>query len=420
MRRMLSVLCCTMLLMTSCISLRDAQTPVCETTLRETDTNIETDAPKLVETEKIAEKEVDEPPLDFPPVEPEPEDPYADVDISFLGIGDVLVHPNIYMDAGYRGYEGKEYDFLPMFSDVAGYIADADITFVNQETVMAGAAYGYSGYPCFNAPQQLGIDLCTLGFDIVNIANNHMLDMGTTGLADTMSFWKSQPTLMVGAYDDEADAANIRILTRDNINIAVLSYTYGTNGIVKDASSPIVIPYIDDARITSDLAAAREAADFVLVSMHWGVENTYTPSEEQRRLAKLLADGGADAIIGHHSHCLQPIEWIDTDRGRTICVYSLGNFVSGMAAPMNHVGGMFTFRITGDGAGGLCVTDPILIPTVFYFGMDYFNTHVYLLEDYTDSIAASHGVGIDGYTLTPAKAREIVTDVIDGEFLRLQ
>ncbi|MGN1346221.1 MAG: CapA family protein, partial [Eubacteriales bacterium] len=192
-----------------------------------------------------------------------------------------------------------------------------------------------------------------------------------------------------------------------------------TNGLVKSASSPIVIPYLDDERILSDLEAAREAADFVLVSVHWGIENTFTPTDEQRRLAVLFAENGADAIIGHHSHCLQPIEWIETERGRVICVYSLGNFFSGMAWPMNQVGGMFTFHIVGDGNGGLCVADPVFLPTVFYYGMDWFDTHIYLLDNYTDEIAAKHGVGMTGATLRPDEARQMVTDVIADEFLRL-
>lgn len=359
----------------------------------------------------------EEPAADTEPIVEEPEDPYSDVDISFLAAGDGLVHPNIYLDAQLRGNAEKEYDFLPMLADVREYIEAADIAFINQETVMAGEEYGYSGYPMFNCPRQLGLDLVATGFDIINIANNHMLDMGTAGLADTMDFWNSQPVTLLGAFSDEEDAGEIRVISADGIDIALLSYTYGTNGLVKSAASPIVIPYIDDELILSDLEKARGLADFIIVSMHWGYENNTAENDEQRRLASLLAENGADAIIGHHSHCLQPIEWIETERGRTICIYSLGNFFSGMAYPINHVAGMFTFRIVGDGNGGLTVAEPKLIPTVFYFGMDYYNTHIYLLDDYTPEIASSHGVAITGYTLPVDKARAIVTDVIDSEFL---
>ena len=117
------------------------------------------------------------------------------------------------------------------------------------------------------------------------------------------------------------------------------------------------------------------------------------------------------------SSTLQPIVWLDGEKGKVLCIYSLGNFLSGMSRPMNMVGGMLNFRITSDGSGGLCAAEPVLIPTVFYYGMDWYDTHLYLLEDYTEEIAAGHGVRISGNTLSVEKARSLVTDVIDAEFL---
>ncbi|MBQ7922142.1 MAG: CapA family protein [Clostridia bacterium] len=355
---------------------------------------------------------------DMPEAEkPYTDDPYLGVDISFLAAGDNLIHPNIYMDAQKRGTAEKEYDFLPVYSDVAPYIAAADFSFINQETVMAGEQYGYSGWPNFNCPQQLGLDLVEVGFDIIGIANNHMLDKGTQALSDTMDFWHTQPVIMTGSYYNAEDAANIRTMQADGVNIAILSYTYGTNGISKRADSPIVIPYIDDELILSDLAAAKKTADFIIVSIHWGDEYASKPNNEQVRLAELMADNGANVILGHHSHSLQPITWLDGEKGKVLCIYSLGNFISGMRYPINMVGGMLTFRITSDGQGSLCAADPMLIPTVFYYGMNWFDTHLYLLEDYTEEIAAGHGVWINGDRLGVEKARKLVTDVIDKEFL---
>ena len=122
-------------------------------------------------------------------------------------------------------------------------------------------------------------------------------------------------------------------------------------------------------------------------------------------------------ILGHHSHTLQPVEWLETDRGRTLCIYSLGNFVSGMARPVNMVGGLFKFRVISDESGRLVPADPVLEPTVFYYGMNWYNTHVYMLYNYTPEIAATHGLAISGYTLTPDAARQYVTNVIEPEFL---
>ena len=359
-------------------------------------------------------------PESVPEPEPVPAQPskfWSGVDISFGATGDILVHPNIYIDANLRKTAEKTYDFLPMFYDVAASFAAPDFMFVNQETVMAGAEYGYSGWPCFNCPRELGYDLVSMGVDIVNIANNHMLDKLAAGLSSTIDFWNSQPVTLLGGYKDEEDRLNIRTIESDGVILSWLAYTLSTNGIVKAADSPLSIPYIDDDRILSDIARAHEISDFVVVSIHWGDENTQEPNYEQKRLARLIADGGADLILGHHSHTLQPLEWLDTDHGPVLCVYSLGNFVSGMARPVNMVGGILNFRFVSDEEGRLKVADPVMNPTVFFYGMDWYNTHVYRLEDYTDEIAAKHGVAISGYRLTPADARQIVLNAIDEEFL---
>ncbi len=352
----------------------------------------------------------------LPSVEPLPEK-YGGVKISLIAAGDNLIHPNIYTDAYDRGNEEKRYDFLPVYTDVADMISSADIAFINQETVMAGAEYGYSGWPCFNCPQSLGDDLVSLGFDVINIANNHMLDRGANGLDSTIDFWREKPVTLLGGYKNEDDAKELRITEADGVKIAWLSYTYGTNGITKSADSDIVIPYIDDELILSDIARAREAADFVIVSIHWGDENVTEPNGEQRRLAELIANGGADLIIGHHPHALQPIKWIHTDRKDVLCVYSLGNFVSGMDRPINVVGGLLSLDIVSDGADGLTVQNILFTPTLFWYGMDWYGTHLYLLSDFTPSLAETCGVRIDGYSITVESAKKIVTDVIDGEYL---
>ena len=343
-------------------------------------------------------------------------DPFLGVDISFLALGDNLIHPNIYMDAKKRSTEEKEYDFLPVYADIADAVAAADFAFINQETVMAGASYGYSGYPQFNTPQQLGLDLVTLGFDIINIANNHMLDMGTQGLIDTVNFWKEQPVTLLGADYEPTEPV---MLEKDGVKIAMLSYTYSTNGMVQRSDAAVKAPYIDRDRILSEIETVKKRqADVIIASVHWGIENTHKPTEEQKELAQLMADAGVDVILGHHSHCLQPIEWLTGAGGQeTLCIYSLGNCISGMAAPLNQIGGMFTFSLVSDGTGGVCVDNPLFIPTVFYYGPGWFNTHLYLMEDYTEEIAATHGVQINGYTLSAEKARQIVTDVMDPQFL---
>ena len=347
-------------------------------------------------------------------------EPVNTVNLTVVAVGDNLIHPNIYLDAALRGTPEKTYDFLPMYELVRPYLSSADIAFINQETLMAGAEYGYTGYPCFNCPQQLGLDMVEIGFDIINMANNHMLDKGDSGLRSTIDFWHTQPVTILGGHYDQNDYDTIRVTEYDGFKIAWLSYTYGTNGITLPYGSELVVPYIDEDRIVSDLKRAEQLGDITIVSIHWGLENTHVPTDEQRHLAQVIADNGAAVILGHHSHTLQPIEWIETERGRTLCIYSLGNFASGQARPMNMVAGMFTFRIEDGKDGGYEICDPILYPTVNYYDWNWYNTKIYPLDQYTEEIAVTHGLGnpnIYGAYLSPTEAREIVLGVIDSEFL---
>lgn len=358
---------------------------------------------------------------DVTPDTDEPElsdDPYRDVSISFTAAGDNLIHPNIYMEAASRATGGEDYDFKPLYSEIAERIASADIAFINQETLMAGDGFEVSGYPSFNSPQKLGEDLVALGFDVINIANNHMLDKSAAGLSATIDFWHTQPVTLIGGYYDAEDAARLRTVSVDGVTVGFLSYAHHTNGIALPAGSELDVPYIDDARIVRELGAAQALADFIVVSVHWGEENTSVQDSEMERLAVLMAENGADVILGHHSHTLLPLEWIErSDGGRTLCAYSLGNLVSAMMYPENMVGGLLSFTVEGDGSGHLAVGEVEFTPTVFYYGMNHFGTHIYLLENYTDELAAGHGTQMYGYTTTREKAFVYLKRTIPAEYL---
>lgn len=324
--------------------------------------------------------------------------------LSFIAAGDNVIHPCIYMDAERRAAAQvaagekniRKYNFKPMYADVAEYIASFDLAFINQETLMAGEEFGYSGYPTFNSPRDLAYDLAEIGFDIVNIANNHMCDKGTAGLSATVDFWKGLEAevgvTMIGGYSDRDDFNTPRIIERDGVKIALIGYTEMTNGIRLSKNEPF-IPYTTEDNISQQIAAAREAADIVIVSVHWGNENWNIATKEQKQLAKLFCDSGADVIIGHHPHVLQPIEWIESTNGKrsALCIYSLGNFVSAMVSWENMVGGFFTFDIVKMSDGSCFIDSPAFVPTVFYYGPSYFNSHVYFLNDYAAEKAKTHG-----------------------------
>lgn len=325
----------------------------------------------------------------LPPVENPPDEV---VRVSFAAVGDNLVHPCIYIDARNRAVAGgRAYNFKPPYADIQPILAEADFAFINQETPMAGAQFGYSGYPYFNSPQDLGYDLVELGFDIIGLANNHMLDQGAAGYAGTIDFVNTLDATTIGAYKDVDDYNNIRIVEKDGFTIALLAYTEHTNFIKLPASSTLYVPYISDDEITRQVGEAQKLADAVIVSIHWGDENSHTPNAEQQRLAQLMADLGVTVILGHHSHTLQPIVELTGKGGnQTLCIYSLGNLISAMEYARNMLGGIFAFELVKTN-GVVTYENVSLTPTVYYFGPSYYNGHVYFLEDYTAELHATHG-----------------------------
>lgn len=349
---------------------------------------------------------------------PEPAEPTR---ITFLAAGDNVIHPCIYIDAKKRATaETRSYNFKPMYADVTDYVASFDLAFINQETLMGGDNLGLSGYPQFNSPQDLGRDLKEIGFDIVNIAHNHMCDKGEKGLRGTIDFFESEEmagVTMIGGYRNEDDFDNIRTVEKNGITLSLLSYTYGTNGMTLPSSSELVVPYINDNDIIRQCALAEEAGDITVVSMHWGEENISTPTSEQKRVARLLAENGVDVIIGHHPHVLQPIEWIEHDGGKTLCIYSLGNLVSAMMYWENMVGGFLTFDIVKYPSGEVAVEDPGFVPTAFFYGPSYYNSHLYFLKDYPADTAKNHGTGkLYGSPASPDDMMRYAKDIM-GDYL---
>ena len=339
--------------------------------------------------------------------------------LSFVACGDNLIHSSIYTDAQtLAAGTGKNYNFLPMYENVADVIRDADIAFINQETPFGGTSRPISGYPLFNSPDEVGYDLIELGFDVINLANNHMLDSTAAGYQRTIEFWEEQPNVLaIGGYKNKEDYENIRIMEKDGIKIAFLSYTYGTNGLSLPRDSSLVVPLCTDAEIDRQTKLARGLADCVIVSVHWGVEDSFTPSAEQRRQAQLMVDNGVDVIIGHHPHVLQPMKWVDRpDGGRTLIMYSLGNFLSGMMYSRNMVGGMMGFDIVKADTG-VVIENAYFIPTVCQYNSSVRGFKLYRFADYTEELQKAHGAHKFDAGMSMKSMQKIVKDAIPSEFL---
>jgi poly-gamma-glutamate synthesis protein (capsule biosynthesis protein) len=338
---------------------------------------------------------------------------------SFLAVGDNLIHTYIFYDAAERatalGNDGA-YDFDNMYDGIRDLVESADIAYINQETPLAGAEFGYSGYPQFNTPREMGTTLVETGFDIINIANNHMLDMRDDGLKATIEYWDTQDVLQIGGYINQEDYDTIRYYDYDGIRIAFLSYTYGTNGLPLQDKYELVIPLPDDETIIRHLTEARENADFVFVSMHWGWEDTFDPNADQKHYAALCNEYGADVIIGTHPHVLQPVEWLTAENGnKTLVVYSLGNLLSTQSYYRNMVGGLLTFDIVAK-EDERYVENVKITPTMTYYNSRHRELSLYLLRDFPEELVASHGAQVNKY-FTYDTLTQMVEDVIPEEFL---
>lgn len=350
---------------------------------------------------------------------------FGETRISFLAAGDNIIHENVFLDARSRAKAGEDYNFIDMYDGVADLIKNADLAFINQETPICGDEMGISGYPNFNTPEAVGDTLIELGFDIVNIANNHMLDKRAAGYKGTLDYWSGRNITMIGGYYNRADYENIRVVEKDGVSIAFISYTYDTNNMYLPAGSELYIPYIDEAEIVRMTKKAKELADLVFVVMHWGGENenSFTPSNSEKSLAAAITEAGADVIIGGHPHVIQPIEWKKASDGSdTLVIYSMGNFISTQYNNYNLVGGMVTFDIVKDKVGNITIENPIYNPTVTHYNKQRLGLQIYLMEDYTEELAALHGNPVFGQTAsssiwTVEKIRSFAKNNLSQEFL---
>lgn len=276
-------------------------------------------------------------PKDNPPVVEEPKE--ENYSFSLVAVGDALIHNGIYNSA-YIG--NNNYDFKKMLKYIKPIVSKYDLAFYNQETAIGGKNIGVSTYPNFNSPDEIGLDMIDTGFDLVNLATNHTMDRGGTAALYSANFWKNQKDVYaVGNYASQEDHDAVVIKEKNGITYAMLGYTYGTNGMPIPAGQDYLVNVYSYEKAKADIAKVRDKVDVLIVSMHWGIENTHTPTETQKKQAKELADLGVDIIIGHHPHVIQPIEFI----GDTLVIYSLGNFLSGQAEQAQRIGMMAALTV---------------------------------------------------------------------------
>lgn len=331
-------------------------------------------------------------------------EPAEEASLTLLAAGDNLVHDTIYLQAARRarslGHSG--YDFTFAYQAVANRIAAADLAVLNQETVICPTRPP-SSYPTFNSPPELGEAMVQLGFDVFSLSNNHILDQGQEGVSGAADFWDSQPGVVrSGLYPVGDWEAGISTATCQGITLAFVSFTEHTNGIPQNADRYEVVYTSEPEKMERLVRRARELSDLVVVSVHWGVEGSTTVTAAQRALAQQLADWGAGVILGSHPHVLQEIEMLRSGDGRSVpVIYSLGNFISAQAQAPNLIGGLWELEIARDAAGVVEAAFSHFTPLVTHYGYGMSELRVLPLDEYTDALAAQHGVRADypGFSL---------------------
>ena len=319
--------------------------------------------------------------------------PPTETTVRVTAAGDNLIHSSIYNQAARRSENGT-YDFDYAYENIEDIIA-GELNILNQETPV-NDEFQPATYPCFCSPTQLGDKMIDLGFNAFNHANNHILDKGTKGVIATLDYWGTKEDIAVcGAYRDKADMDSISTLTINDITFSFLGFTEHTNGLRIPDDSEVEIIYTSEKEVIEEqIKKAREISDVVVVSVHWGVENSQTVINAQRILGQDMADWGADIIIGTHPHVIQSMEEITAADGRNVLVaYSLGNFISAQSVNDRMIGGVLDFEVTKQYSDNSISIDNIkFIPVVTHYDYNYSNVRVYSLDKYSPELASQHGV----------------------------
>lgn len=244
-------------------------------------------------------------------------------------VGDLMCHSPQF---NYAKVSKDSFDFNPVYRYIKKYLEDADFTFGNLETVIGKKGSTYLGYPRFNSPQEYVTALKQNGFDFLCFANNHTLDQGEKGILNTIKTLNENYIGYTGAFSSQNDRDSIRVITLNDFKVALLAYSYGTNGSLIPKGKNYLINLIDFDLIKEDINSARRiGAEVVLVNFHFGTEYQRFPSEYQKEVVKKTIEFGADLITASHPHVIQPIEFFKTQNATLdtgIVAYSLGNFIS--------------------------------------------------------------------------------------------
>lgn len=284
--------------------------------------------------------------------------------IHMVAMGDMLAHDTIIANAKTSG----GYDFSRYFSNIRPSYKNADVVFCNQEGLSSGEQYGISGYPSFNAPTSFSSDLQSgAGCNLINLANNHMGDKGVAATNATIDNWNNlKPLAISGANKTVDDQNKVSFAVVNGIKIGFVAFAdFNNNKATPDYS---INNYHDETLVRQLVTQARANADVVIISMHWGVEDSAVVSDDQQNETNLLSSLGVDVIIGTGPHVLQKFQTITRpDGGKMIVWYSLGNMLSSQLNIDELIGGIAQFDITKTSDKKISISNIAFTPTYMHY-----------------------------------------------------
>jgi hypothetical protein len=280
---------------------------------------------------------------------------------TLVATGDVLLHTPLWdqarADAAAAGYP-RGHDFRPMLAGIQPLVSGADVAICHMETPVAPLGGPFSSYPSFSVPPEIAPALAATGYDACTTASNHTYDRGADGVTRTLDALDAAGIRHAGSARTPQEAATTTLLDVDRTRLALLSYTFGFNGIPAPGGETWRSNPIDERRILADAGMARRrGADVVVVALHWGDEYNHDPNGQQQALApRLIRSLDIDLLLGHHAHVVQPIEAV----GDEWVVYGMGNLVSnqGSQGPDKLEGLLVRFTFTEQPNGRWRVTRP--------------------------------------------------------------
>ena len=323
--------------------------------------------------------------------------------VHVVAAGDNLIHYSVYKNAEALA-GGYGYDFKPLYENMRGIIEGADLAILEQETIISPSNEvrgANGGALIFNSPPEVADAVIDLGFDVFTMANNHLLDYGTAGLEESINFWnnkaKETGVTVLGAYLNEEDANNIRVREVNGVKFAFLAYAHHINGFEGLlVNSPLrVIMNEEEDVIERQIKQAKQIADVVVVSAHWGQDDTTIVTQDRIDLANKMVNWGADVILGCHTHTAETMEWITRPDGtKGFVFYSMGNFICAQTDNFNVVGEIPDFDVVVDGkTNEVRLEDVGVIPHIIHYEYpDFANMKLYPYSMYTPELAARHGL----------------------------